>query len=76
VQTSHHCYGSFFISANDKLVRLLFFLGALKDAAAGRVTAVAPYLCYARKDRRSKAHDPVCATLSASVPSIALTVRI
>jgi len=42
VQTSHHCYGSFLISANDKLVRLLFFLGALKDAAAGRVTAVAP----------------------------------
>lgn len=46
-------------SVNDKLVRLLFFLGALKDAAAGRVTAVVPYLCYARKDRKSKSRDPV-----------------
>jgi ribose-phosphate pyrophosphokinase len=46
-------------SANDKLCRLLFFIGALKDAGAARVTAVAPYLCYARKDRRTKPADPV-----------------
>jgi ribose-phosphate pyrophosphokinase len=46
-------------SANDKLCRLLFFIGALKDAGAGRVTAVVPYLCYARKDRRTKLNDPV-----------------
>jgi ribose-phosphate pyrophosphokinase len=46
-------------STNDKLCRLLFFLGALKDAGAARVTAVVPYLCYARKDRRSKPNDPV-----------------
>jgi len=46
-------------SVNDKLVRLLFFLGALRDASAGRITAVIPYLCYARKDRRSKSRDPV-----------------
>jgi ribose-phosphate pyrophosphokinase len=47
------------LSANDKLCRLLFFIGALKDAGAARVTAVVPYLCYARKDRRTKANDPV-----------------
>src|SRR6266446_6970117 len=41
-------------STNDKLCRLLFFIGALKDAGAARVTAVVPYLCYARKDRRTK----------------------
>jgi ribose-phosphate pyrophosphokinase len=46
-------------SANDKLIRLLFFIGALKDAGAARVTAVTPYLCYARKDRRTKPRDPV-----------------
>lgn len=46
-------------SANDKLCRLLFFIGALKDAGAARVTAVAPYLCYSRKDRRTKPFDPV-----------------
>jgi ribose-phosphate pyrophosphokinase len=47
------------LSANDKLCRLLFFIGALKDAGAAKVTAVVPYLCYARKDRRTKPSDPV-----------------
>lgn len=46
-------------SANDKLCRLLFFIGSLKDAGAARVTAICPYLCYARKDRRTKTRDPV-----------------
>lgn len=46
-------------SANDRLCRLLFFCAALRDADAGRVTAVVPYLCYARKDRQTAAFDPV-----------------
>jgi len=46
-------------SVNDKLVRLLFFIGALKDASAASVTAVVPYLGYARKDRKTKTRDPV-----------------
>ncbi len=46
-------------SVNDKLCRLLFFLGALRDASAARITAVLPYLCYARKDQRTKSGDPV-----------------
>lgn len=54
-------------SANDKLCRLLFFIGALKDAGAARVTAVAPYLCYARKDRRTKPNDPVTTRYVASL---------
>ncbi|MEX0704098.1 MAG: ribose-phosphate pyrophosphokinase [Planctomycetales bacterium] len=56
IQTLH---GDESQSANDKLCRLLFFLGSLRDAAAGRITAVVPYLCYARKDRRTKPRDPV-----------------
>ncbi|RRQ21001.1 ribose-phosphate diphosphokinase [Thiohalobacter thiocyanaticus] len=52
-------YGDAEQSVNDRLVRLLFFLGALRDAAAARVTAVVPYLCYARKDRKTKSRDPV-----------------
>jgi ribose-phosphate pyrophosphokinase len=44
-------------STNDKLCRLLFFLAALRDAGAARVTACIPYLCYARKDRRSNSQD-------------------
>ena len=46
-------------STNDKLCRLLFFIGTLKDAGAHRVTAVIPYLAYARKDHKTQARDPV-----------------
>jgi ribose-phosphate pyrophosphokinase len=59
VYVIHSLHGSPSQSANDKLCRLLFFIGALKDAGAERVTAVTPYLCYARKDRRTKPNDPV-----------------
>jgi len=54
-------------SSNDKLCRLLFFIGALKDAGAAHVTAVVPYLCYARKDRRTKPSDPVTTRYVASL---------
>ena len=46
-------------SVNDKLCRLLFMAGAVRDASASRVTIIAPYLCYARKDRKTKPRDPV-----------------
>ncbi len=46
-------------SVNDKLCRLLFMLGALRDASAERVTAVIPYLCYQRKDRKTQPRGPV-----------------
>jgi ribose-phosphate pyrophosphokinase len=52
-------YGDGGQSVNDKLCRLLFFVGALRDAAAAHVTAIVPYLCYARKDRKTKSRDPV-----------------
>jgi ribose-phosphate pyrophosphokinase len=59
VYVLHSLYGDAEQSVNDKLVRLLFLIGALKDAGAARVSAVVPYLCYARKDRRTKNRDPV-----------------
>lgn len=46
-------------SANDRLCRLLFLIGALRDAGAGHVSACLPYLAYARKDRRTKHRDPI-----------------
>jgi len=52
-------YGGGGQSVDDRLIRALLFAGALRDAGAGRITAVAPYLCYARKDRRTKPRDPV-----------------
>ncbi len=54
----HSLYGDGQQSANDKLCRLLFFCGALKDADARHVQVVTPYLCYGRKDRRNQPQDP------------------
>jgi len=60
-------YGDAKQSVNDKLCRLLFFIGALKDASANSVTAVVPYLCYARKDKKTKPYDPVTTRYVASL---------
>ena len=46
-------------SVNDKLCKLLFFVNSLKRSAARRVTIIAPYLCYSRKERQTKTRDPV-----------------
>jgi ribose-phosphate pyrophosphokinase len=55
----HSLHGDPDASGNDKLCKLLFFIGALRDASAARVTAVVPYLAYARKDRKTQTRDPV-----------------
>ncbi len=67
VYVVHTLYADERQSVNDKLVRLLFFVGALRDASADRITAVVPYLCYARKDRRSKPRDPISTRYVASL---------
>jgi ribose-phosphate pyrophosphokinase len=59
VYVVHSLHGQAGQSTNDKLCRLIFFLAALRDADALRVTAVVPYLCYTRKDRQTKHRDPV-----------------
>lgn len=46
-------------SPHDKLCRLLMFIATLRDHGADRVSAVVPYLAYARKDRQTKPFDPV-----------------
>ncbi|EDZ67853.1 ribose-phosphate pyrophosphokinase subfamily [Nitrosococcus oceani AFC27] len=63
-------------SVNDKLCRLLFFIGALRDASAKRVTAVLPYLCYARKDRKTQFRDPVTTRYVAKLLEAVQTDRV
>lgn len=63
----HSLYADGEQSVNDKLCKLLFFISTLKDCGAGRVTAIIPYLCYARKDRRTKARDPITIRYVASL---------
>lgn len=57
----HSLFADAAATANDKLCELLFFLGAVRDAGAARVTAIAPYLAYGRKDRRTNPQDPLTA---------------
>ena len=52
---------------NDSLMELLIMMDAFKRASAGRITAVIPYLGYARQDRKSKARDPISAKLVADL---------
>jgi ribose-phosphate pyrophosphokinase len=54
-------FGDAIGSANDRLCQLLFFVNALKDSGAGKVTACVPYLAYARQDRRVSPGDPLTA---------------
>jgi ribose-phosphate pyrophosphokinase len=69
-------YGDASESVNDRLNRALFFIGALRDSGAGRVTLVAPYLCYSRKDRRTNPRDPVTTRYVARMIEAAGTDRV
>lgn len=69
-------YGEDGDSPSDKLCRLLFFLRAVRDGSASRITAVTPYLCYARKDRKTKAHDPVTTRYVAELFEVVGTDRL
>ena len=48
----------------NKLCILLFLIATMRDHGARRVTVLVPFLCYGRKDRRTKParprHDKIC----------------
>ncbi len=46
-------------SVNDKFIKLLYFIGSLKDASAERVTAVIPYFGYQRQDRKTESRASI-----------------
>jgi ribose-phosphate pyrophosphokinase len=49
------------------LVELLLMIDAFKRASAWRITAVLPYYCYARQDRKDKPRVPISAKLVADL---------
>ncbi len=61
---------------NDNMMELLIMIDAFKRASAGRITAVIPYLGYARQDRKAKARDPISAKLVADLITVAGADRI
>lgn len=52
---------------HDRIWRLLMLCATLRDHGAARVSAVLPYLAYARKDERTKPHDPLSLRLLAQL---------
>ena len=52
-------YTDAYESVDQKLVKLLWFIGALRDADAEDITVVMPYLAYARSDRKVKSREGV-----------------
>jgi ribose-phosphate pyrophosphokinase len=76
VYVIHSLYADENQSVNDKLCKLLFFIATLKDCGAQRVTAIVPYMCYARKDRKTKARDPVTMRYVASLFEAVNTDRV
>ena len=61
---------------NDHLMELLIMIDAFKRASAGRITAVIPYMGYARQDRKAKARDPISAKLVADLITAAGADRV
>ncbi len=61
---------------NDHLMEMLIMIDALKRASAGRITAVIPYMGYARQDRKAKARDPISAKLVADLITTAGADRV
>jgi ribose-phosphate pyrophosphokinase len=53
------------------LMELLIMLQTLRLDSAGRVTAVVPYLCYTRSDKKDKPRVPITARLIADMIEVA-----
>jgi len=61
---------------NSKLIKLLIFIGSLKDASAERITIVLPYMCYGRQDRKIRPRNPISTKYIAKVIESVGTSRI
>lgn len=52
-------YGDETECVDQKLMKTLVFINTLRHASAERITLVAPYLCYARQDRKTESRAPI-----------------
>jgi ribose-phosphate pyrophosphokinase len=52
-------YGDDHETVNEKLIKLLFFIGSLRDASAQRITAIILSFAYARQDRKVESRAPI-----------------
>jgi ribose-phosphate pyrophosphokinase len=54
-------------SINDNLVELLVMIDAARRASAERITAVVPYMAYAKQEKKKRGHEPITAKLVANL---------
>ena len=62
--------------ANDNLMEMLIIIDALKRSSARRITAVIPYMGYARQDRKPGPRTPISAKLVANLITVAGADRV
>ncbi|HSJ57246.1 MAG TPA: ribose-phosphate diphosphokinase [Anaerolineae bacterium] len=58
-------------SVNDNLMELLVMIDATRRASAGRITAVVPYMAYAKQEKKKRGHEPITAKLVANLITVA-----
>ena len=61
---------------NDNLMELRIMIDAFKRASAGRITAVIPYMGYARQYRKAKSREPISSKLCADIITAAGADRV
>ncbi len=67
---------SFTANVNDQIMELLIMIDALKRASAGRITAVIPYYCYSRQEKKAAPREPIAARMLADIITTAGADRV
>ncbi|HEV7454353.1 MAG TPA: ribose-phosphate pyrophosphokinase-like domain-containing protein, partial [Candidatus Saccharimonadales bacterium] len=63
-------------SVNDAIMEQAIIIDAAKRASARHITAVCPFMGYARQDRKSTAREPITAKLVVNMLAVAGADRI
>jgi ribose-phosphate pyrophosphokinase len=67
---------SFTANVNNEIMELLIIIDALKRASAGRITAVIPYYCYSRQEKKAAPREPISARMLADIITTAGADRV
>jgi ribose-phosphate pyrophosphokinase len=54
-------------SINDNLMELLVMIDAARRSSAERITAVVPYMAYAKQEKKKRGHEPITAKMVANL---------
>lgn len=67
---------SFTNCVNDQIMEMLIMIDALKRASAGRITAVIPYYCYSRQEKKAAPREPIASRMLADIITTAGADRV